>query len=95
MPLLPQETTMAFQRTPISQSFALMAPNLDLIEFTVFSDNRDYVMVEKYMLKVENGRSWHTLDRNERATYPSLEKARSIYRELLQLGYKPRAEWGF
>lgn len=86
---------MAFQRRQESQSFSLMAPNLDLIEFTVFSDDRDYVMVEKYTLKVENGRSWHAPDRSERTSYPSLEKARSIYRELRQLGYKPRAEWGF
>lgn len=94
MPLLPQETTMAFQRTPESQSFSLMAPNLDLVEFTTYRD-REFVRIEKYVLKMENGRSWHMPDRSERATYPSVEKARAIWQELRQLGYKPRAEWGF
>lgn len=81
---------MAFRFTPASQSFALMAPNFDLVEFVIFP-GRDDVMVQKYTLKLAGGRSWHAPD--GRPSHPSTEKARAIWQELRGLGYRPRAEY--
>ena len=75
---------------PSSQSFSLMAPNLDLVEFTSFRD-RDYIMVQKYVLKLGGGQSWHAPQGRE--TYPSIEKARSIWNELRAMGYRPRKDY--
>ena len=75
---------------PASQSFSLMAPNFDLVEFTSFRD-RDYIMVQKYTLKIDGGHSWHAPQGRE--TYPSIEKARSIWQELRTLGYRPRKDY--
>ncbi len=81
--------TMTFRR--FSESFALVGPALDLVEFTIFPDRED-AMVQRYVVKVDRtyGTSWYAP--SGKAETWSKEDARWMWGSLVRSGYKRKGD---
>jgi hypothetical protein len=80
---------MAFRRTPASESFALVAPNLDLVEITVFPGREDAI-ISHYTVKLADGHSWYAPKCRDKHT--TREAARTCWSTLKSEGWKPRSQ---
>jgi hypothetical protein len=78
-----------FRSTPVSESHALVAPNLDLVEFTTFYGREDAI-IRRYVVKLANGCSWYAPEGREEHT--TLQEARDCWKALTSQGWKRRSQ---